>query len=284
MLQITAMSLVKLRVPGREPKRGRNAAVLPTNRADLEERGIEQLDILIITGDAYVDHPAFGPVLIARFLEGRGYKVGLIAQPDWQNPTDIARMGRPRLFVGIAAGNLDSMLNKLTAQKKIRSEDHYSPNGRTEARPNRASIVYSNLCRQAFPGLPVVLGGIEASLRRIAHFDYWSESVRRSILLDAKADLLVFGMGERAAWEIARRLDGGEPVSALKDVRGTAYVIDDTDEWQRLRDSPSKYLPYVLPVVLPSYEEVLADKGAFSRMSQRFQVETNAQNARPILQ
>src|SRR6185369_1054594 len=143
------MSLVELRVPSRAAKRGPNAAFLPTTRADLDERGIEQLDILIITGDAYVDHPAFGPVLIARFLEGRGYKVGLIAQPDWQKPDDIARMGRPKLFVGVTAGNLDSMLNKLTAQKKMRGEDQYSPNGRTEARPNRASIVYANLCRQA---------------------------------------------------------------------------------------------------------------------------------------
>src|SRR6187551_2114463 len=278
------MSLVELRVPSRAPKRGPNAAFLPTTRADLDERGIEQLDILIITGDAYVDHPAFGPVLIARFLEARGYKVGLIAQPDWQKPDDIARMGRPKLFVGVTAGNLDSMLNKLTAQKKMRGEDQYSPNGRTEARPNRASIVYSNLCRQAFPGTPIVLGGIEASLRRIAHYDYWSDSIRRSILLDAKADLLVFGMGERAAWEIARRLDGGEKVADLKDIRGTAYVIDDAEEWGRIAASPSKFVPDGLPVVLPSYEQVLADKRAFSTMSQRFQVETNAQNARPILQ
>src|SRR6201747_3306488 len=219
------MSLVELRVPSRSPKRGPNAAFLPTTRADLDERGIEQLDILIITGDAYVDHPAFGPVLIARFLEGRGYKVGIIAQPDWQSPEDIARMGRPKLFVGVTAGNLDSMLNKLTAQKKMRGEDQYSPDGRTEARPNRASIVYSNLCRQAFPGLPIVLGGIEASLRRIAHYDYWSDSVRRSILLDAKADILIFGMGERPVWEVADRLRKGQPVREVRDVRGTALVL-----------------------------------------------------------
>ncbi len=250
----------------------------------MKERGYAELDILIVTGDAYVDHAAFGPILIARFLEARGYKVGVVAQPDWRSPDDIARMGRPRLFVGVSAGNLDSMLNKLTAQKKVRSEDQYSPGGRTEMRPNRATIVYSNLCRQAFPGTPIVLGGIEASLRRIAHYDYWSDSIRRSILLDAKADLLVFGMGERAAWEIARRLDEGEPVAALKDVRGTAYVIDDADEWARIAAAPSKYVPDGLPVILPSYEEVVADKRAFSAMSQRFQVETNAQNARPLMQ
>ena len=160
----------------------------------------------------------------------------------------------------------------------------YSPGGRTEMRPNRATIVYSNLCRQAFGDTPIVLGGIEASLRRIAHYDYWSDSIRRSILLDAKADLLVFGMGERAAWEIARRLAAGESVRDLKDVRGTAHVIDDPEEWGRIAASPSRFVNDGLPVILPSFEAVQADKAEFSRMSQRFQVETNAQNARPILQ
>src|SRR5262249_44240886 len=188
--------------------------------AEMDARGYEELDVLIVTGDAYVDHPAFGPVLIARFLEGRGFRVGVVAQPRWTEPSDIARMGRPRLFVGISAGNLDSMLNRFTAQKKVRSEDQYSPGGRAGLRPNRATIVYANLARQAFPGLPIVLGGIEASLRRIAHYDYWSDEVKRSILLDAKADLLVFGMGERAAWEIARRLAAGESVRTLRDIRG----------------------------------------------------------------
>src|SRR5689334_22754940 len=260
------------------------ARFLPTTREEMQARGWDELDVLIVTGDAYVDHPAFGPILVARFLEGRGYRVGICAQPDWRTPDALLAMGRPRLFVGISAGNLDSMLNKLTAQKKVRSEDQYSPGGRPNQRPNRATIVYSNLCRQAFPGTPIVLGGIEASLRRIAHYDYWSDSVRRSILLDAKADLLVFGMGERAAWEIARRLDGGEKVAELTDVRGTAHVIDDVEEWQKIAATPSKFVTDGLPVVLPSYEEVLADKAAFSRMSQRFQVETNAANARPILQ
>src|SRR5450432_2179818 len=256
------MSLVEL---GR--KRAPNAAFLPTTQGDLDARGIAQLDILIITGDAYVDHPAFGPVLIARFLEARGFKVGLIAQPNWHSPEDISRMGRPKLFVGVTAGNLDSMLNKLTAQKKMRGEDQYSPNGRTEARPNRASVVYSNLCRQAFPGLPIVLGGIEASLRRIAHFDYWSESVRRSILLDAKADLLVFGMGERAAWEVARRLADGEPVSALTDVRGTAHVKNNPAEWQPIAAAPSRFVRAGKAVVLPSYEELSTDKREYATMS-----------------
>src|SRR3954465_11059444 len=237
---------------------------LPPTRADMKARGWEQLDIIIVSGDAYVDHPAFGPILVARFLEGRGFKVGIIAQPKWDSPADIARMGKPRLFVGVSAGNLDSMLNKLTAQKKVRSEDQYSPGGRTEMRPNRATIVYSNLCRQAFPGLPIVLGGIEASLRRIAHYDYWSESVRRSILLDAKADLLVFGMGERAAWEIARRLAEGEPVSALTDVRGTAHVKKNQQEWQPIADDATRFVRDGKAVVLPSYEDVSTDKQAFA--------------------
>ncbi|MGH7327136.1 MAG: YgiQ family radical SAM protein, partial [Polyangiaceae bacterium] len=188
------------------------------------------------------------------------------------------------LFVGISAGNLDSMLNKLTAQKKVRSEDQYSPGGANTLRPNRATIVYSNLCRQAFPGLPVVIGGIEASLRRIAHYDYWSDSVRRSMLLDAKADLLVFGMGERAAWEIAKRLDAGEKVESLTDVRGTAHVKKNRRAWESIAADASRYVRDKKTVVLPSYEEVTKDKAAFAKMSRAFQYETNPHNGRPILQ
>ena len=277
-------SLVPIRVSSRGRPVRDLTAFLPTTREEMAARGWAELDVLIITGDAYVDHPAFGPVLIARFLAGRGYRVGIVAQPRWTGVEDIARMGRPRLFVGVSAGNLDSMLNKLTAQKKVRSEDQYSPGGRPNARPNRASIVYANLCRQAFPGLPVVLGGIEASLRRIAHYDYWSDSVRRSILLDAKADLLVFGMGEHAAWEIARRLDAGERVEQLGNVRGTAHVRKNKQAWADAAAHPSRYVTDHKPVVLPSYEEVCADKQAFARMSRQLQYETNAHNARPLLQ
>jgi uncharacterized radical SAM protein YgiQ len=250
----------------------------------MEARGWSELDVLLVTGDAYVDHPAFGPVLIARFLAGRGYKVGIVAQPRWDNVEDIARMGPPRLFVGISAGNLDSMLNKLTAQKKMRGEDQYSPDGKTDMRPNRATIVYSNLCRQAFPGTPIVLGGIEASLRRIAHYDYWSDQVRRSILLDAKADLLVFGMGERPAWEIAHRLDSGETVDRLIDVRGTAHVKKNRRTWEGIAKDPSRFVTDGKVLVLPSYEEVKADKQAFALMSRQFQHETNPFNGRAILQ
>src|SRR5689334_19249162 len=260
------------------------ARFLPTTREEMQARGWDELDVLIVTGDAYVDHPAFGPILVARFLEGRGYRVGICAQPDWRTPDALLAMGRPRLFVGISAGNLDSMLNKLTAQKKMRSEDQYSPGGSPERRPNRATIVYANLCRQAFPGLPLVLGGIEASLRRIAHYDYWSDQVRRSILLDAKADLLVFGMGERAAWEIAQRLAAGETVRTMRDIRGTAFGLGHRGEWEPLLEEKTRYVTDGKIVVLPSYEEVCRDKQAFAAMSRSFQYETNAHNARPLLQ
>jgi uncharacterized radical SAM protein YgiQ len=193
-------------------------------------------------------------------------------------------MGRPRLFCGVSAGNLDSMLNKLTAQKKVRSEDQYSPDGAPNLRPNRATIVYANLCRQAFPGLPIVIGGIEASLRRIAHYDYWSDQVRRSILLDSKADLLVFGMGERAAWEIARRLAAGERVEELTDIRGTAHTKKNKKEWEPTAREPSRYVTDGKVVVLPSFDEVTRDKRAFARMSRAFQYETNPHNGRHLLQ
>lgn len=247
----------------------------------MEARGWDELDILIVNGDAYVDHPAFGGALIGRFLEARGFRVGMIAQPAWQDPSELCRMGAPRLMVGVTAGNLDSMLNKLTAQKKVRSEDQYSPGGRVGLRPNRAGIVYANLCRQAFPGVPIVLGGIEASLRRIAHYDYWSDQVRRSILLDAKADLLIFGMGERAVWEVADRLRQGEPIQRIRDVRGTAHVLR-KGEWEQIE--PSRYVGDGKAVILPSYEAVKDDREAFAEMSRAFQFETNPGNARPLLQ
>ncbi len=252
-------------------------------RADLDERGWDAVDIVIVTGDAYVDHPAFGPVLIARFLEGRGFRVGLIAQPDWHSKDAFMALGRPRFFFGVSAGNLDSMLNRLTAQKKNRGEDQYSPGGRTQCRPDRASVVYANRCREAYPGVPVILGGIEASLRRIAHYDYWSDKLRRSVLLDAKADLLVFGMGERPIWEVAERLKKGEPLSSIRDVRGTAYAISN-EQMKQLEADPAVRASDRKTVVLPSFEEVEKDKLAFARMSGMFQKETNPGNARPIAQ
>ncbi|MBZ4416892.1 YgiQ family radical SAM protein [Myxococcus sp. RHSTA-1-4] len=256
---------------------------LPITRADMQARGWEQCDIIIVTGDAYVDHPAFGPVLIARFLEGRGFKVGLLPQPDWHSAEPFKALGPPRLFFGVAAGNLDSMLNRLTAQKKNRSEDQYSPGGRTSCRPDRATIVYAQRCREAYPDVPIILGGIEASLRRIAHYDYWSDKVRRSILFDSKADLLVFGMGERPIMEVADRMRRGERIQDLRDVRGTAYIIND-EEMRAHEADPAKRAADRKTVVLPPYETVVADKHAFAVMSRDFQMETNPGNARPLAQ
>ena len=276
------MALVPLSRKGsRGPSRPDASAYLPTTREEMDARGWDQLDVLIVNGDAYIDHPAFGGALIGRFLEGRGYRVGMISQPKWNDITDVSRMGAPRLFVGITSGNLDSMLNKLTAQKKVRSEDQYSPGGRTNMRPNRASIVYGNLCRQAFSGVPIILGGIEASLRRIAHYDYWSDSIRRSVLLDSKADMLIFGMGERPVWEVADRLAAGEPIEALHDVRGTAHVLRKR-EWEHIE--PSRFIRDGKPVLLPSYEEIKESKERFSEMSGAFQKETNPGNGRPLIQ
>jgi uncharacterized radical SAM protein YgiQ len=256
---------------------------LPTCRADLDARGWDSVDIVIVTGDAYVDHPAFGPVLIARFLEGQGYRVGLLAQPDWRSAEPFRELGRPRLFFGVSAGNLDSMLNRLTAQKKNRAEDQYSPGGDTGCRPDRATVVYANRCREAFSGVPVVLGGIEASLRRIAHYDYWSDTVRRSVLVDSKADLLVFGMGERPIREVARRLADGEPIKAIRDVRGTAWIASKADTPALMAD-PARFTTDRKPVILPSYEEVKADAVAYARMAKKFQMETNPGNGRPLIQ
>jgi uncharacterized radical SAM protein YgiQ len=249
----------------------------------LEARGWDQVDIIIVSGDAYVDHPAFGPVLIARFLEGRGYRVGILPQPDWQSAEPFKALGRPRLFFGVAAGNLDSMLNRLTAQKKNRSEDQYSPGGRTGCRPDRATLVYAQRCREAYKDVPVVLGGIEASLRRIAHYDYWSDKVRKSILIDAKADLLVFGMGERPVLEIAERLNRGEPVSALRDIRGTAWIMSESESATAIKDTAVK-MGDGKPLLLPSFDEVSTDKVAYARAAKLFQLETNPLNARAMIQ
>jgi uncharacterized radical SAM protein YgiQ len=268
-------------------RRGRyEHAFLPVTLADVKARGWDALDVIIVSGDAYVDHPAFGPPLIARFLEGRGFRVGIIAQPDWRSPNwkDAFRaLGRPRLFFGVAAGNMDSMLNRLTAQKKNRGEDQYSPGGRRGMRPDRATIVYANRVREAYADVPIVLGGIEASLRRIAHYDYWSDTVRRSILLDAKADLLVFGMGERPVWEIARRLAAGEPIEKIRDVRGTAVPVGKV-EAEALGAQPSEHVGDGRVVVLPSLEQVRADKKKYALASRILHYETNPYNARPLLQ
>src|SRR5882672_66690 len=200
------------------------AAFLPTTRAEMEALGWWQCDVIIVTGDAYVDHPSFGMAIIGRVLEAQGFKVGIIAQPDWHNTRDFEALGAPRLFFGVTGGNMDSMVNRYTSDRRVRSDDAYTPGGLGGKRPDRCVIVYSQRLREAYKTIPIVIGGIEASLRRIAHFDYWSEQVRRSVLVDAKADLLVYGNAERQIGAIARRLDAGETIGDITDLRGTAYL------------------------------------------------------------
>jgi uncharacterized radical SAM protein YgiQ len=200
------------------------APFLPMSRAEMDALGWDSCDVILVTGDAYVDLPSFGMAIVGRVLEGQGFRVGIIAQPDWQSAEPFAVLGRPNLFFGITGGNMDSMVNRYTADRRLRSDDAYTPGGEGGKRPDRSVIVYAQRVREAFKDVPIVIGGIEASLRRIAHFDYWSEKVRRSVLLDAKADLLVYGSGERQVCEIAHRLAAGESIHALTDVRGTAFV------------------------------------------------------------
>jgi uncharacterized radical SAM protein YgiQ len=217
-------------LPHAAARRPGAAPFLPMSRAEMTALGWEQCDVIIVTGDAYVDHPSFGMALVGRVLEAQGYRVGIIAQPDWHSAEPFRALGAPRLFFGVTAGNMDSMVNRYTADRRVRSDDAYTPEGKGGSRPDRSVIVYAQRLREAWRDVPIVIGSIEASLRRIAHFDYWSEKVRRSILLDSKADLLVYGNAERQVMEIARRLDAGEPIAALRDIRGTAFVRRDRPE------------------------------------------------------
>ena len=200
------------------------APFLPTTRAEMDQLGWDSCDVIIVTGDAYVDHPSFGMAVIGRMLENQGFRVGIIAQPDWHGVEPFKALGKPNLFWGVTAGNMDSMINRYTADRKIRRDDAYTPGGEGGKRPDRSSIVYAQRCREAYSQVPIVMGGIEASLRRIAHYDYWQDKVRRSILLDAKADLLLYGNAERAIVEIAHRLAARQPVTTITDVRGTAFI------------------------------------------------------------
>ena len=211
-------------------KRFGTAPFLPMNRAEMERLGWDSCDIVLVTGDAYVDHPSFGMAVIGRVLEAQGFRVGIIAQPDWQSAEPFKALGRPNLFWGVTAGNMDSMINRYTADRKIRSDDAYTPGDVGGKRPDRAAIVYSQRCREAYKDVPIVLGGIEGSLRRIAHYDYWSDKVRRSIVVDAKCDLLLYGNAERALVEVAHRIAAREPVEQITDVRGTAFVRRPGDE------------------------------------------------------
>jgi len=205
-------------------KRFGPAPFLPMSRQEMERLGWDSCDVIIVTGDAYVDHPSFGMAVIGRTLEAQGFRVGIIAQPDWHSAEPFKALGRPNLFFGVAAGNMDSMINHYTADRKIRSDDAYTPGGVAGKRPDRATLVYTQRCQEAFKDVPVIIGGIEASLRRIAHYDHWQEKVRRAILVDSKADLLLYGNAERAVIEIAHRLAPREPVASITDVRGTAFI------------------------------------------------------------
>ncbi len=245
------------------------APFLPMSREEMDLLGWDSCDIIIVTGDAYVDHPSFGMAIIGRLLEAQGFRVGIISQPDWQSKDDFMKLGEPNLFFGVAAGNMDSMINRYTADRKVRSDDAYTAGGLAGKRPDRASLVYSQRCKEAYKHVPVVLGGIEASLRRIAHYDYWSDKVRRSILMDATADVLLYGNAERAIVEVAQRLARGEPIEAITDVRGTAFIRKDTPEgWFEIDstriDRPGKIDKIINPYVNTQDQSACAiekDKG-----------------------
>jgi len=303
-------------------KRLTPAPFLPMSRTEMDQLGWDSCDIILITGDAYVDLPSFGMSIIGRALEAQGFRVGIIAQPDWKNTNAFTSLGRPNLFFGITAGNMDSMVNRYTADRKIRSDDAYTPDGEGGKRPDRSVIVYAQRAREAFGDVPLIVGGIEASLRRVAHYDYWSEKVRRSVLLDAKADMLVYGNAERQVCEIAHRLAAGEKIDSITNVRGTAFVcktwpgdfteIDSThiDEPGALQPHPDPYasesdrramnagsdnvirfqrrVPKVdaahAVIRLPSFEAVAADPILYAHASRVLHLEANPGNARALVQ
>ncbi len=239
------------------------------------ELGIQEFDIILVTGDAYVDHPSFGAAIIGRVLWDAGYTVGIISQPDWKSDIDFKKLGKPRLFFGVTSGNVDSMVNNYTPNLKVRSDDVYSPAGQGGLRPNRAAIVYSDKIHSIFPGTPIVLGGIEASLRRFAHYDYWKDSVRQSILADAPADMLVFGMGERQVVEIASRLSKGEDVKNINDIPGTATKME-ISKWRSLGHEGY--------VEIPSFNDVSTDKNLYAEAFKLHYQEQDPVHGRPVAQ
>lgn len=266
-------------------------------RAEMAARGWDSVDVVFVTGDAYVDHPSFAMAILGRILETAGYRVAILSQPDWHSCAPWRRFGKPRLFFGISAGNMDSMINHYTANKKVRNDDAYSPGGRIGLRPDRATLAYCHRAREAFPGVPIIAGGVEASLRRLAHYDYWSDTVRRSILLDCKADLLAYGMGEESIVEIARRLAAEKTVRDLRDLRGVAYVLgaSESPDTSGLRLDARLNNVVSLPAdarkglpaefcLLPSFEQVKADKFAFAEATRLIHHNTNPFNAQPLVQ
>ncbi len=290
----TQVEITKPLMPAKPgPARSAKAAApfLPMSRDEMTALGWEQCDIVLVTGDAYVDHPSFGMAIIGRLLEAQGFKVGIIAQPDWQSAEPFKALGKPRLFFGITGGNMDSMVNRYTADRKLRHDDAYTPGGEGGKRPDRCTLVYAQRCREAWKDVPVILGGIEASLRRIAHFDYWSEKVRRSMLADAKADLLLYGNAERAVVEVARRLDAGESPRDCADIRGVALYRKVPEHYTELRaddldssDEGAARAKGDVVIRLPDYEQVIEDKEAYARASRVLHRESNPGNARPLVQ
>src|SRR5688572_13871471 len=300
------------------------APFLPTTRAEMDELGWDSCDVILVTGDAYIDHPSFGMALVGRLLESHGFRVGILDQPAWQNAEAFKSLGRPNVMWGVTAGNMDSMVNRYTSDRKVRSDDAYSPAGAAGLRPDRSVLVYAQRCHEAFGDVPLVIGGIEASLRRIAHYDYWSDKVRRSILVDAKADLLVYGNAERAIVEIAHRLAAGTPIDQIRDLRGTAFFgkrdgfaeIDSTslDAPGRIDPKPDPYameaerqsapcstgdaapaanLVQLKPrkvdrdkqaIRMPSFEQVTADPVLYAHASRILHLESNPGNARSLVQ
>jgi uncharacterized radical SAM protein YgiQ len=259
-----------------DPPAGRDADTvrfLPMTPQEVAARGWDTVDVVFVTGDAYVDHPSFAMGLLGRLLESEGYRVAILSQPDWHSCEPWRAFGRPRLCFAVSAGNMDSMLNHYTANRKVRNDDAYSPGGQIGRRPDRATAAYCQRAREAYKGVPIIAGGVEASLRRLAHYDYWSDKVRRSILLDAKADLVVYGMGERPLVEIVRRLAAGRSVQELRDIRAVVYRL-----------GASETPPMEDTIVLPSLEEVSADNRAFAEMTRSAHLETNPYNARRLLQ
>lgn len=292
------------------------APVLPMSRDEMDELSWDVCDVILVTGDAYIDHPSFGMALIGRLLEAQGFRVGIISQPNWTDVQDFQKLGKPALFFGVTGGNMDSMVNRYTSDRKIRSNDAYTPDGEAGKRPDRAVNVYAHRCREAYKDVPIIIGGIEASLRRIAHYDYWSDKVRRSVLLDSKADLLVYGNAERQIVEIAHRLAKGESITHLKGIRGTVHWVKQVPEGWIVKnasefDLPAKAAETVNPyqessvchktvkttddsviridrskvvIQLPAYEAVKNDPVLYAHASRVMHCETNPGNARPLLQ
>lgn len=249
---------------------------LPTTKKEVELREWGELDVILFSGDAYIDHPAFGVSVIGRVLEAAGYRVAIIPQPDWHGDfRDFKKLGRPRLFFGVSAGAMDSMVNKYTANKRLRSEDAYSPNGRHDLRPEYPSIVYSNILRQLYPDVPIVLGGIEASLRRLTHYDYWKDCIRKSVLCDSGADIVIYGMGEKQIISIAQALENGRKIKAIKDIPQTAYLCKERDIPEGITTND---------IVLHSHEECLYNKKFQAENFKHIEEESNKKHAQRILQ